>query len=191
MKPSPDPHYRHRFPAEIISHAVWLYHVFSLSLRDVELLPAERGIVVSYAEIAYGAGARNSARALPTAAHRRPWPRQKLFSTQDEILIRIYWRAALSLARHVQSEMMSRSTKFLASSRPSAMPTRCEALIHQHFERFAVCAAGHRDRQAEKLWCGAAPPAARRRAPTEPLSQQSRRELTPTDATPRAADATV
>jgi hypothetical protein len=48
MKPPPDPHYRHRFPAEIISHAVWLYHVFSLSLRDVELILAERGIVVSY-----------------------------------------------------------------------------------------------------------------------------------------------
>ncbi len=32
MKPPPDPHYRHRFSAEIISHAVWLYHVFSLSL---------------------------------------------------------------------------------------------------------------------------------------------------------------
>jgi transposase-like protein len=43
MKPPPDPHYRHRFPAEIISHAVWLYHVFSLSLRDVELILAERG----------------------------------------------------------------------------------------------------------------------------------------------------
>ena len=28
----------YRFPAEIISHAVWLYHVFSLSLRDVELI---------------------------------------------------------------------------------------------------------------------------------------------------------
>ena len=42
MKLPPDPHYRHRFPAEIISHAVWLYHVFSLSLRDVELLLAER-----------------------------------------------------------------------------------------------------------------------------------------------------
>ncbi len=39
---TPDPHYRHRFPAEIISHAVWLYHVFSLSLRDVELILAER-----------------------------------------------------------------------------------------------------------------------------------------------------
>jgi hypothetical protein len=25
MKPPPDPHYRHRFPAEVISHAVWLY----------------------------------------------------------------------------------------------------------------------------------------------------------------------
>jgi putative transposase len=47
MKPPPNPHYRHRFPAEIISHAVWLYHVFSLSLRD-ELLLAERGIAVSY-----------------------------------------------------------------------------------------------------------------------------------------------
>ena len=25
MKPLPDPHHRHRFPAELISHAVWLY----------------------------------------------------------------------------------------------------------------------------------------------------------------------
>ena len=37
---------RHRFPADIIGHAVWLYHVFSLSLRDVELILAERGVVV-------------------------------------------------------------------------------------------------------------------------------------------------
>jgi hypothetical protein len=48
MKKPPDPRYRHRFPAELISHAVWLYHVFSLSFRDVELLLSERGIVVSY-----------------------------------------------------------------------------------------------------------------------------------------------
>ncbi len=39
---------RHRFPAEIISHAVWLYHMFSLSLRDVELILAERGITVTH-----------------------------------------------------------------------------------------------------------------------------------------------
>jgi putative transposase len=36
----------HRFPHQIISHAVWLYFRFSLSYRDVEELLAERGIVV-------------------------------------------------------------------------------------------------------------------------------------------------
>ncbi len=46
--PAPEPHYRHRFTAEIIGHAVWPYHVFSRSLRDVDLLLAERGIVVCY-----------------------------------------------------------------------------------------------------------------------------------------------
>ncbi len=42
---------RHRFPPEIISHAVWLYHRFTLSFRDVEDLLAERGITVSYEAI--------------------------------------------------------------------------------------------------------------------------------------------
>ena len=41
----------YRFPAEIISHAVWLYHVFSLSFRDVELILAERGVIVSHESI--------------------------------------------------------------------------------------------------------------------------------------------
>ncbi len=41
----------YRFPTEIISHAVWLYHRFCLSFRDVEDLLAERGIVVSYETI--------------------------------------------------------------------------------------------------------------------------------------------
>jgi len=41
----------HRFPPEIISHAVWLYHRFTLSFRDVEELLAERGIIVSYEAI--------------------------------------------------------------------------------------------------------------------------------------------
>jgi len=39
---------RHRFPAEIIQHAVWLYFRFPLSFRDVEDLLAKRGIDVSY-----------------------------------------------------------------------------------------------------------------------------------------------
>jgi putative transposase len=42
-----DIYHRHRFPAEIISHAVWLYHRFSLSFRDIEELLALRGIIVS------------------------------------------------------------------------------------------------------------------------------------------------
>jgi putative transposase len=39
---------RHRFPAEIIQHAVWLYFRFPLSFRDVEDLLSQRGIDVSY-----------------------------------------------------------------------------------------------------------------------------------------------
>lgn len=44
-------YHRHRFPPAVISHAVWMYHRFSLSFRDVEDLLAERGIVVSYESI--------------------------------------------------------------------------------------------------------------------------------------------
>ena len=40
-----------RFPGEIISHAVWLYHRFTLSFRDVEELLASRGIEVTYESI--------------------------------------------------------------------------------------------------------------------------------------------
>lgn len=42
---------RYRFPIEIIQHSVWLYFRFSLSYRDVELLMAQRGIIVSYESI--------------------------------------------------------------------------------------------------------------------------------------------
>jgi len=39
---------RHRFPPDIISYAVWLYHRSNLSHRDIEDLLAERGVTVSY-----------------------------------------------------------------------------------------------------------------------------------------------
>jgi putative transposase len=86
MKPPPDPHYRHRFPAEIISQAVWLYHVFSLSLRDVELLLAERGVVASYETIRrwckkFGQTFAGRLR------RRRPRPGDKWYL--DEVFIRI------------------------------------------------------------------------------------------------------
>ena len=40
-----------RFPPEIISHCVWLYHRFPLSFRDVQELMFERGVDVSYESI--------------------------------------------------------------------------------------------------------------------------------------------
>jgi putative transposase len=42
---------RHRFPPQIIADAVWLYYRFPLSLRLVEEMLLERGIVVSYETI--------------------------------------------------------------------------------------------------------------------------------------------
>ena len=96
MRKPPDPHYRHRFPAELISHAVWLYHVFSLSFRDVELILAERGVIVSYESVRrwclkFGASFASSLR------RRRPRPGDKWHL--DEVFIRIQgelhylWRA--------------------------------------------------------------------------------------------------
>ncbi len=45
------PYRGHRFPPEIICHAVWLYLRFTLSFRDVEELLAERGLDISYETI--------------------------------------------------------------------------------------------------------------------------------------------
>jgi putative transposase len=96
MKAPPDPHYRHRFPAEIISHTVWLYHVFSLSFRDVELLLAERGITVSHETVRRWCGKFGQSFA-DRMRRRRPKPGDKWH--MDEVFIRIrgrihyLWRA--------------------------------------------------------------------------------------------------
>jgi putative transposase len=65
---------RHRFPPEVIRHAVWLYMRFTLSYRDVEELLAERGLDVSYETVRrwvekFGpAFARNLRRLRPRAS---------------------------------------------------------------------------------------------------------------------------
>ena len=51
--PTSDLYKRHRFPAEIISHCVWLYYRFSLSYRDVEELMADRGVTRSHESVRY------------------------------------------------------------------------------------------------------------------------------------------
>jgi putative transposase len=87
---------RHRFPPDVIRHAVWLYFRFTLSLRDVEELLAERGVEVSYEAIRswtqkFGTQfARNLRRSRP-----KPTGRWHL----DEMVVRIggrrmfLWRA--------------------------------------------------------------------------------------------------
>ncbi len=86
----------HRFPPEIIAHAVWLYCRFALSYRDVEELLAERGVVLTYETIRqwchkFGQGYANSLR------RRRPRTGDKWYL--DEVFIRIngaqhyLWRA--------------------------------------------------------------------------------------------------
>ena len=96
MKPTPDPHHRHRFSAEVISHAVSLYHVFRLSVRDVELPLAERGICVWYETVRrwcrkFGESVANCLR------RRRRWPGDKRHLDEGFIPIRsvqhYLWRA--------------------------------------------------------------------------------------------------
>lgn len=85
-----------RYPAEVIQHAVWLYHCFSLSLRDVELILAARGIVASYESVRdwslrFGRLFANELK------RRRPRPGDKWHL--DEVFIRVrgklhyLWRA--------------------------------------------------------------------------------------------------
>ncbi len=51
MNPSPVSYKLHRFPPQIIAHAVWLYFRFPLSLSLVEEMLLERGIVLPYETI--------------------------------------------------------------------------------------------------------------------------------------------
>lgn len=86
----------HRYPVEIISHCVWLYYRFALSLRDISEMMLERGVVVSHETVRqwcakFGQGYANQLR------RRRPRPGDKWHV--DEVFIRIngkhhyLWRA--------------------------------------------------------------------------------------------------
>ena len=78
----------YRFPAEIISHAVWLYFRFPLSLCMVDELLAARGIVVSYETVRqwarkFGQGFANVARQLGwpvVLPHPKMFPRRRELS---------------------------------------------------------------------------------------------------------------
>ena len=92
----PDRYRGFRYPAEVIQHAVWLHHCFSLSLRDVELILAACGVVVSDESIREW-GLRFGRMFANTLKRRRPRPDDKWHL--DEVFIRIrgklhtLWRA--------------------------------------------------------------------------------------------------
>ena len=96
MKKAPDPYRGFRYPAQIINEAVWLYHCFSMSLRDVELLLAARGVVVSYESIRQWC-LRFGQEFAKRLRRRRPRPGDKWH--MDEVFVRIQgqlhylWRA--------------------------------------------------------------------------------------------------
>jgi putative transposase len=96
MSTTSNPYRGFRFPAEIINQAVWLYHCFSLSLREVELILAARGIVVSYETIREWS-LRFGRTYAKTLKWRRPKSGDKWFL--DEVFVRIQgklhylWRA--------------------------------------------------------------------------------------------------
>jgi putative transposase len=93
---APNRYKNYRFPADIISHGVWLYYRFCLSYRDVEELLFARGIMVTYETIrqwcrTFGQDYANQLR------RRRPRPGNKWHL--DEVFLTIngaqhyLWRA--------------------------------------------------------------------------------------------------
>jgi len=79
---------RHRFPADVIRQAVWLYFRFSLSFRDVEELMAARGVDVTYETIRcwtikFGPLIAHQP-AVEVRPHRRP-PARRLIETHNFI----------------------------------------------------------------------------------------------------------
>src|SRR3954469_7711546 len=135
---------RHRFPPDIIRHAVWLYLRFTLSYRDVEDLLAERGFEVSNETIRrwvlkFGSAiARNLRTARP-----RPDRRWHL----DEMVIsiagrRMYmWRAVDSEGEVLDVLIQSRRDK------TAALEAVSEATSAAGFR-----SSDHRHRQTRLVW---------------------------------------
>lgn len=106
----------HRFPPQIIAHAVWRYFRFPLSLRLVEEMLLERGIVVSYETIRRWGRKFGAAYAKQL---RREKPSKQDIWYLDEVAISIGGRKHW-LWRAVDQD----ATFSMKSSRPAAIPRR-------------------------------------------------------------------
>ena len=138
MTTTSNPYRGFRFPAEVIGHAVWLHHCFSLSLRNVETILAARGIVVSDESIRAW-GLRFGRQFANTLKQRRAKPDDKWH--MDEVCIRIrvkqhyLWRA-IDQGGHVLDTLVAGPAQHEGS----------QAVLQQAAARPATRAAGDRDR---------------------------------------------
>jgi putative transposase len=131
-----------RFPKSVIGYAVWVYHRFALSLRDVEDLLAERGVSVSYETIREWVN-RFGHQFAARIRRDRPVPADKWHL--DEVVIRIkgkihwLWRAIDANGDVLDILVQSRWNKAAAKRFLFKLPT---------LER----AARYGDGQASLLW---------------------------------------
>src|SRR4051812_38984409 len=184
MTPPSTPSYAgHRFPPEVISHAVWLYFRFPLGLRMVEELLAARSITVSHETVRqwalkFGQGFANEIR------RRLPRPGDKWHL--DEVQIKIagkkhwLWQAVDQDGTVLDVLVQSRRDKKAA-----------KRLLRKPAEEADAAAARAGHGQAGELSGGEAGADARRRTSAAQGAQQSGRKLPPADTATRTADEAV
>ncbi len=146
MHAASSPYLRHRFPAEIISHTVWLYFRFALSFRDVEEIMRVRGVTLTYEAIRewcrkFGQTFANGLR------RRRPRPGERVASGGD--VHPCQWQGSLSVA--------GRRPGWQCAEHPGAKPQEQkgrQAVLPQATEGFAVRPKSDHHRHAEELQRG-------------------------------------
>ena len=173
----------YRFPPEIISHAVWLYHRFCLSFRDTEDLLAQRGITVSYEAI------RQWCRTFGSAYARSLQRRQgRLGDTWylDELFVNIQGRQQY-LWRAVDQD----GDIIDILVQPQARSAGGRTLLPQAIERTGPHAEASDHGQASQLLGGPQHCDAVCRAQHPAVRKQSSRGLSSTDPPTRATDAAI
>lgn len=183
MRTSVSLYHRHRFPAEIISHSVWLYFCFALSFRDVEEMLAMRGVALTYETVRewclkFGQTHANRLR--------RKSPRPGDIWHLDEVFLKIngrihyLWRAVDQDGDVLDILVQSRRDK-----KAAARFFRKLLRTLRYVPRVA------RHRQAQELQCGEGRIAAQRPALPREVSKQPRREFASANEIARAIDETV
>ena len=172
-----NPYRGYRFPEEIISQCVWLYFNFAVSLREVELMMAYRGVQLSYETIRRWCDTFGASYAAKLK-RRRPKLGDKWFL--DEVFLKIngvqhyLWRAVDQHGAVID----------IWCSRSATVLPRCASFASYCAPRQATPRDHHR--QAPQLWSSQESSPAESRSSAEPILEQSRRELASANSATRA-----